>query len=98
MRRKMQPFIGGFLVQIAKPFRRAARLVAADPDCHHVAFTQPARQLKDFGGRIRTEVAHRIEYPEKRDAEVSLPALAPALHAVKQRLNRLPSPANHPDT
>src|SRR5262245_5666243 len=40
VRRQTQPLIGGFLVEILKPFRWPAAFVAADAHSHHIALTQ----------------------------------------------------------
>src|ERR1043165_9667955 len=93
----MQAVGCGLLVEITKPFRRAARLISADPDGHHVAFAQPRGQIKHLSGGFRPEVADGIKDPQMRNPKVALPALAPALHALKERLHGLPSPAYHSD-
>src|SRR5450432_4691122 len=91
----MQAIRSGFLVEITKPLGWATALISTDADANHVAVKPFGRQGKDFGGGFRAEVAHCIEDPEQRDAEIALAALASSLQTIKDGSEILPAPANH---
>src|ERR1019366_1171194 len=71
MRGQAQAVVGGPGVGVAEKFWRRFLLVAADADGDDLSVMIANGKLEDFLGAVGSELAHGVEDPDERDAEVA---------------------------
>src|SRR5580704_16493698 len=92
MSREMKPVFRTARVNSREPLRRPRLLVAADSECNHVTIVKLDGEIKHTLRFFGAELPHRIEDPQKRNAEVLLAALAATLQALENRREILLTP------
>jgi len=93
----MQPVICGKSKNLAKQLWRATAFIAADSEGDYVSVPILHGLLGYALCRLGAKLAHRIEDPKQRDAEVARAAFPSTLHAFKEHGKILPAPQAYAD-
>src|SRR6266849_6205756 len=85
VRREMKTALRGARVNSRKPFCWPTTLVAANAEGNYVAIAKLDGQIEHALGLLGAELPDGVEYPQQRDAEVFLSALAATFQALENR-------------
>src|SRR5215813_1040114 len=87
--------VGRVGVNVAKELRGGAALVSPDSEADNITVTKMDCQFCNSLPGFDAELAHRVEYPEKRDTEVVLAAMAAAFQSFEDGRKVLLAPETH---
>src|ERR1700732_4441870 len=85
MRREMKTVLRAAGIGACEPLGRTRTLVAANAEGNHVAIMKLDSEVEHALRFLGAELANRIEYPQQRNAEVFLSALAATFQALENR-------------
>src|SRR6202521_2087287 len=97
MRREMKTVLRAARIGGCEPLWRTGTLVAANAEGNHVAIMKLDREVEHALRFLGAELANRIEYPQQRNAEVFLSALAATFQALENRGEVLLAPETDAD-
>src|ERR1700674_697388 len=97
VRREMKTVLRAERIGACEPLWRTGTLVAANAEGNHVAIMKLDREVEHPLRFLGAELANRIEYPQQRNAEVFLSALAATFQALENRGEVLLAPEANTD-